>query len=190
MKPERLQNNILGQAMDISSWMMRRGKWDRDAAYGLVTKAYINEGNIAECIPNWHKQMQDKKENGIDEERVQEIKKWQRDCNSQSSWDINELVTTLEQAQAEVTMIYADKKALLELWESGAEVNRALRKQLAAVTKRHKVCKDCDTLRQEVETIEKDADNCERRVDELTNDLAEAQAEVERLRDGWDESSP
>ena len=32
----------------------------------------------------------------------------------------------------------------------------------------------------------KDADNCERRVDELTNDLAEAQAECERLRDELD----
>ena len=62
MSKERLQDNVLGQAMEISSWMMERGKWDRDAAYGLVTKAYTNEGNIAECIPCWYKQMLNKKE--------------------------------------------------------------------------------------------------------------------------------
>ncbi len=62
MDNERLQNNVLGQAMEISSWMMSRDKWDRDAAFGLVTKVYINEENITECIPNWYKQMLDKKE--------------------------------------------------------------------------------------------------------------------------------
>ena len=61
MDTKELKGNILGQAMEISSWMLSRGKWDRDTAYGLVTKAYINEGNIAECIPGWHKQMLDKK---------------------------------------------------------------------------------------------------------------------------------
>jgi hypothetical protein len=51
------ENGIIGRAMEISGWNMRRGTWDQSTAMAFINRANVDAIGMQNLVSKWHRTM-------------------------------------------------------------------------------------------------------------------------------------